>query len=272
MEALALEEEQEEQWTPSSCLAVSRPTPGGLKSFTDWKQELCAEVLSEVKEQMTTMTKTNLDELRDSQRLTQVGPRPHAAPGPNRARPRTTHNNAKYKWDSQGRPVCNICEQVSGPPQSDATKRNPDFKMTGDFPIVNVQVEDVDIRCLVDTGSQVTLLSEIVCNEFLKHKQVRGSEHLSWLTLRAANGLTIPYVGYIFADFQVCRVSFIQGFSKIAKPLNKLLVGTGRSRGWHSPPIQWTDQCEAAFQQLKQELLQAPILAYTDYTPLYCLH
>lgn len=53
---------------------------------------------------------------------------------------------------------------------------------------------------------QVTLLSESVCNEFLKHKQVRGSEHLSWLTLRAGNGLTIPYVGYIVADFQVCGV------------------------------------------------------------------
>lgn len=33
MEALALEQEQEEQWTPSSCLAVSRQTPGGSKDF-----------------------------------------------------------------------------------------------------------------------------------------------------------------------------------------------------------------------------------------------
>ncbi|XP_070819607.1 uncharacterized protein [Chaetodon trifascialis] len=59
---------------------------------------------------------------------------------------------------------------------------------------------------------------------------------------------------------------FIRGFSKIAKPLNELLAGTGCSRGRRSPSVQWTDQCEAAFQQLKRELLQAPILAYADYT------
>lgn len=53
---------------------------------------------------------------------------------------------------------------------------------------------------------------------------------------------------------------------KIAKPLNELLAGTGRNRGRRSPPVHWTEQCEKAFQQLKQELLQAPILAYADYT------
>ena len=78
--------------------------------------------------------------------------------------------------------------------------------MTGDCPLVDVKVDDVDIKCLVDTGSQVTLFSESVCNELLKHKQLRGSEHLSWLTLRAANGLKIPYVGYLVGDFQVCGV------------------------------------------------------------------
>lgn len=41
------------------------------------------KILSEEKEQMTAMTKTILDELRDPQRVTQVGPRPHAVPGPN---------------------------------------------------------------------------------------------------------------------------------------------------------------------------------------------
>lgn len=114
MEALALEEEQEEEWMPSGCLPVSRPTLCGPKPVTDWKQELRTEILNEVKEQMTAMTKTILDELRDSNRMGLVHPRPHAAlGGSNQAhRPKAPHNNAKYKWDPQGRPICNVCEEV----------------------------------------------------------------------------------------------------------------------------------------------------------------
>lgn len=78
--------------------------------------------------------------------------------------------------------------------------------MTGDCPLADIEVDNIKIRCLVDTGSQVTLFSESVCREFFEHKQLRGNEHLSWLTLRAANGLNIPYVGYMVADFQVCGV------------------------------------------------------------------
>lgn len=50
------------------------------------------------------------------------------------------------------------------------------------------------------------------------------------------------------------------------------LAGTSRNQRWPSPPVQWTDQSEAAFQQLKQELLQAPILADADYTLPFILY
>lgn len=65
---------------------------------------------------------------------------------------------------------------------------------------------------------------------------------------------------------------FIKDFSKIAKPLNELLRGTGRSRGRHSHPIQWTEESETAFKQLKQNLVQAPILAYADYTQPFVVY
>lgn len=68
MEALALEEEQEKQWAPPACLAVRRQTPGDTKPLADWKQELHMEILNEVKGQMTAMTKTILDELKESQK------------------------------------------------------------------------------------------------------------------------------------------------------------------------------------------------------------
>lgn len=50
------------------------------------------------------------------------------------------------------------------------------------------------------------MFSESVCKELLKHRQLKDREQLSWLTLRAANGLNIPYVGYMVADFHVCGV------------------------------------------------------------------
>uniref|UniRef100_A0AAV2IZ80 Reverse transcriptase n=1 Tax=Knipowitschia caucasica TaxID=637954 RepID=A0AAV2IZ80_KNICA len=52
--------------------------------------------------------------------------------------------------------------------------------------------------CLV-----VTLFSESVCRNLLGGEKLRGSKELPWLTLRAANGLNIPWVGYLVADFVV---------------------------------------------------------------------
>lgn len=52
-----------------------------------------------------------------------------------------------------------------------------------------------------------------------------------------------------FIGFLGSYRQFIKDFSKIAKPLNELLRGTGWSRGRHSQPIQWTEDCETAFKQ-----------------------
>jgi hypothetical protein len=58
---------------------------------------------------------------------------------------------------------------------------------------------------------------------------------------------------------------FIEGFSKIAGPMTKLL--------WKNTPFVWTDKCEASFQTLKDKLTIAPMLAVPetgkDYT-VYC--
>lgn len=69
-------------------------------------------------------------------------------------------------------------------------------------PVAEVKVDDVDVKCLVDTGSQVTLFSENLCKELFESKQTHNG-NLPWLTLRAANGLNIPYVTYMVADFIV---------------------------------------------------------------------
>jgi hypothetical protein len=47
---------------------------------------------------------------------------------------------------------------------------------------------------------------------------------------------------------------FIEGFSKIAGPMMKLLR--------KNTPFEWTKKCEESFQELKKRLTTAPILAY----------
>lgn len=66
-----------------------------------------------------------------------------------------------------------------------------------------------------------------------------------------------PFLGF---------VGYYQWFMKLAKPLNELLVGTGCPHGWGAPQVVWSTGCASAFQELKQELLQVTILAYTDFT------
>ena len=55
----------------------------------------------------------------------------------------------------------------------------------------------VHVRCLLDSGSQVSTITESFFN---KHFRPRRSELLDtnqWLTLTAGNGLEIPYIGYL---------------------------------------------------------------------------
>ena len=51
---------------------------------------------------------------------------------------------------------------------------------------------------------------------------------------------------------------FVQGYAEIARPLNQLLRKDSK---W-----QWTDQCEAAFNKLKEKLTSPPILAFPDFS------
>ena len=51
---------------------------------------------------------------------------------------------------------------------------------------------------------------------------------------------------------------FVQGYAEIARPLNQLLRKDSK---W-----QWTEQCEAAFNKLKEKLTSPPILAFPDFS------
>lgn len=62
----------------------------------------------------------------------------------------------------------------------------------------------VKVPCLVDTGSMVSTITE---SFFAKSFEPWGQERLQscqWLQLWAANGLDIPYLGYLELDVELC--------------------------------------------------------------------
>lgn len=81
---------------------------------------------------------------------------------------------------------------------------------------------------------------------------------------------------------------FVEGFARIAKPLNELLQNgetkveqktpsqsspvLGQRKAHESVQEEWTDRCESAFKKLKESLTRAPVLAYADPKKPYELH
>lgn len=88
---------------------------------------------------------------------------------------------------------------------SQAVSHNSDASgLISPCPHLDVDMGGVKVPCLVDTGSMVSTISE---RFFRQHLEPWGQERLRschWLELRAANGLTIPYLGYLELDVQLC--------------------------------------------------------------------
>ncbi|KAI3359979.1 hypothetical protein L3Q82_014311 [Scortum barcoo] len=71
-------------------------------------------------------------------------------------------------------------------------------------PNIDVSIGEVIVSCLVDTGSMVSTMTE---SFFQKQFAPWGFDRLRschWLQLRAANGLAIPYIGYLELDVELC--------------------------------------------------------------------
>ena len=56
---------------------------------------------------------------------------------------------------------------------------------------------------------------------------------------------------------------FIRGYAKVATPLNTLVSGNNANHKKAS--IEWTDECQVAFDKLKELCTSTPILAYANY-------
>ncbi len=81
-----------------------------------------------------------------------------------------------------------------------------------------------------------------------------------------------------FLGFAGFYQRFIQDFSKVAKPLHGLTQGScgskksRRSKSSSGVPWSWTELHQAAFDQIKQLLTTAPVLALANYSKPFILH
>ena len=66
-----------------------------------------------------------------------------------------------------------------------------------------------------------------------------------------------------FLGFTNYYRKFIYKYAQKAKPLNKLISGENTKKK-HSK-VDWTDECQTAFDLLKETCTNTPVLAYANY-------
>ncbi len=75
-------------------------------------------------------------------------------------------------------------------------------RAVGTCPQVEIMVLGVEVSCLLDTGSQVSTISESFFRQHLGGDDEDMLSTTGWLKLTAANGLDIPYLGYLELEIE----------------------------------------------------------------------
>lgn len=75
--------------------------------------------------------------------------------------------------------------------------------MVGDSPTTLIKIAGKEVNALLDTGSQVSMVPESTFKRLFRPTEQPMSSANNWLKITAANGLTIPYLGYFEADVEV---------------------------------------------------------------------
>lgn len=80
-------------------------------------------------------------------------------------------------------------------------------RAVGKCPEASIQVGNVDMRCLLDTGAQISTITEEFYRKNLENGQV-PVDVSSFIRITAANGLNVPYLGYIERTLTICGIDF----------------------------------------------------------------
>ncbi len=92
---------------------------------------------------------------------------------------------------------------VSGSPPEGTSRDRFLERAVGTCPMVDLKIRGVLVSCLLDTGSQVSTITEAFFQEHLFGNESDMLSTSSWLKITAANGLDIPYLGYMELDVEV---------------------------------------------------------------------
>lgn len=108
---MALELDYAETADSSICMAASGRSDSTSSGPSDWKQTLRAELMKDVREQMTELSKTLLEEFRRerSNPLPLPRERSYSDGGRNPGRRPFQSAGPRFQWDEQGHLICNDC-------------------------------------------------------------------------------------------------------------------------------------------------------------------
>ena len=118
--------------------------------------------------------------------------------------------------------------------------------------------------------TRVRYLGHVVSKDGVEPDSEKVNAVKEWLTHPPTNAKELQtFVG--FSSYYRC---FIEGFSKISRPLHSLVGQTSKKPGQPKRriPFQWTTECQVAFETLIQKLISSPILAYPDFELPFVLH
>lgn len=95
----------------------------------------------------------------------------------------------------------------------------------GKCPVANLKINGVSAACLLDTGCQVSTISERFFRDHLFGEYKDMLSTAGWLKITAANGLDIPYLGSLELKVETMGIVLPEcGFLVVRDTLNSPLV------------------------------------------------
>ena len=111
--------------------------------------------------------------------------------------------------------------------------------------------------------SKITYLGHIVSDQGIEMDPKKIEAVKNWTIPKTVTDVRS------FLGFTDHYQRFIRGYAEVAKPLNALVSGDNANR--KKALVDWTDECQVAFERLKDLCTSIPILASADYKKLFQL-
>ena len=107
----------------------------------------------------------------------------------------------------RGGDTVKIRKVVSNEVDSACLKPSDMSCFVGESPIMKATIAGVNVNCLMDTGSQVALISEGFFREHIQSAECNLIAADNWLTIRAIDGWEVPYLAYFERDIVISGVT-----------------------------------------------------------------